>query len=199
MKGLALYVNIILFLAIAVLYILFFVNGDDNEQISNEPIRSESSGEFKIAYVKTDSLLLNYDLTQDLHDEFTKLQEAYTNEYNSKYSTFEQEATEFQDKLNRGGFLTEQRAIQERDRLVAKEQEMIELDQELTARLTALQDENNNILLERIVEYLEEYNQDYDYDYILSANSILLGNETNNITSVVLEALNERYRNSVEE
>jgi outer membrane protein len=136
---------------------------------------------------------LNYDLAQDLHDEFTKKQEAYNSEYGTKRETFEREAAAFQEKLQRGGFLTEQRAIQERDRLVGKEQEIMQLDQELSTKLAEIQTANNEQILDSLLGYLEEYNQNKKYDYIFNGAEILVGNEAHNLTAEVLKALNERY------
>lgn len=72
-----------------------------------------SNGELKIANNKIDSVILNYNLSQDLHDDFTIKQEAYTSKYRAKRQTFEKEVAEFQKKVQRGGYLTEQRAVLE--------------------------------------------------------------------------------------
>jgi outer membrane protein len=148
---------------------------------------------FKIAYVKADSVILNYDLAQDLHDEFTKYQEAFNTEFGTKRQTFEKEAAAFQEKLQRGGFLTEQRAVQERDRLVGKEQEILQLDQELSGKLAEMQAANNKQILDSLLSYLRDYNRTRKYDYILNGAEVLVGDEANNITAEVLKALNERY------
>ena len=196
MKGTSLVVNIILFVAIAAIYVIHFTGSKKSEPAVQEKSTEIQKGGLKIAYVKTDSLILNYDLAQDLHDEFTKKQEAYTSEYAAKRSAFEKEAGEFQEKLQRGGFLTEQRAIQERDRLVGKEQEIVRLDQELSNKLANIQAENNQKLLDNVISYLKQYNETHQYDYILNAGDILIGDESSNITALVLKALNEEYQAS---
>ena len=194
MKGTSLIVSIILFVAVAVLYVLHFVGGESNEHESAGKERAViNRGGLKIAYVKADSILLNYDLSQDLHDEFTKKQEAYTSEYASKRQLFEKDAAAFQEKLQRGGFLSEQRAVQERDRLVGMEQEVLKMDQELSTKLTALQTENNKQILDKLMEYLKELNVDNKYDYVFNASNILIGDEADNLTADVLNALNESY------
>jgi len=132
-------------------------------------------------------------LSQDLHDEFTKKQEAYTTEYATKRQAFEKDAAAFQEKLQRGGFLSEQRAVQERDRLVGMEQEVLKMDNELSTKLGALQGENNKVILDKLMEYLKEINVDDKYDYIFNASNILIGDEADNMTGEVLKALNERY------
>ncbi|WP_167615033.1 OmpH family outer membrane protein [Maribellus sediminis] len=197
MKGSSLVVSAILFVAVAVLYVLHFTGNGNNTQSSQ--VRSsngESAGGLRIAYVKADSVILNYELSQDLHDDFTKKQEAYTTEYGTKRQLFEKEAAAFQEKLQRGGFLTEQRAVQERDRLMGKEQEILKLDQELSNKLAELQQANNQQILDKLMDYLKKYNETAQYDYIFNGAEILIGNEAHNITGEVLTALNEEYKAS---
>lgn len=122
-----------------------------------------------------------------------KKQEAYNTEFGAKRQTFEKEAAAFQEKLQRGGFLTEQRAIQERDRLVGREQEILQLDQELSGKLAELQATNNKQILDSLLNYLNEYNKKHKYDFILNGSDVLVGREEYNITAKVLKALNERY------
>lgn len=194
MKSSSLIVSIVLFVAVAVLYVLHFT-GKDAEKKNSEGIESTSNSinSLRIAYVKADSVILNYNLSQDLHDEFTKKQEAYNTEYGSKRQSFEKEAAAFQEKLQRGGFLTEQRAVQERDRLLGIEQEIARLDQELSAKLAEEQQANNKQILDSLLSYLEEYNKDKKYDYIFNGADVLIGDEGNNITGHVLQELNSRY------
>jgi len=195
MKRPSLIVSIVSLAAVIVLYILFFFFNDKpgEEKAPMQTKTVEQAKPLKIAYVKADSVILNYDLAQDLHDEFTKKQEAYNTEYGSKRQSFEKEAAAFQEKLQRGGFLTEQRAIQERDRLLGKEKEIVKLDQELSGKLAELQAANNKRVLDSLLNYLEQYNKQKNYDYIFNGADILIGDEASNLTLEVLQALNERY------
>lgn len=197
MKGTNLIVSIILAIAIIALYVLYFTGnkrvqtpdgGADNTSTSVEGRTGLS-----IAYVKSDSLIVNYGLAEDLHDEFAKRQEAYTKEFSTKSSTFEREVNEFQQKLQRGGFLTEQSAIKESDRLEAKRTELQNLDRDLTNKLGELQMANNQQIIDSLLNYLNIYNKDNKYDYIFNAADILIGPEADNITGIVLDALNARY------
>jgi outer membrane protein len=199
MKGSSTVVSIIALIAVAVLYVLHFTakSPEEEKHTDKETVVSESSS-LRIAYVKADSIILNYDLAQDLHDEFTKRQEAYNSDFGSKRQSFEREAAAFQEKLQRGGFLTEQRAIQERDRLVGKEQEILQMDQELSGKLAELQAANNQQILDSLLGFLEEINKDKKYDYIFNGAEVLVGNEAHNITSEVLKGLNEKYTKKTE-
>lgn len=193
MKGTSLIVSVVLFVAVAVLYVLHFTGDKDKDGIKVNKAAVASTGGLKIAYIKADSVILNYNLSQELHDEFTKKQEAYTSEYGIKRQSFEKEAAAFQEKLQRGGFLTEQRAVQERDRLLGKEQEIAKLDQELSTKLAQIQQDNQKEILDNMMEYLERYNEVAGYDYIFNGANVLVGEEAYNITADVLDALNKEY------
>jgi len=194
MKGQSLVISVVALIAVGVLYVLHFTQSNNAGETSGEKeVHAAEGSSLRIAYVKADSVILNYELAQVLHDEFTKKQEAYNSEFGTKRQSFEREAAAFQEKLQRGGFLTEQRAIQERDRLVGKEQEILQLDQDLSGKLAELQAANNQQILDSLMKYLDEYNKDKKYDYIFNGAEILVGNEAHNITAEVLKVLNERY------
>ncbi|HKJ77963.1 MAG TPA: OmpH family outer membrane protein [Prolixibacteraceae bacterium] len=193
MKGSSIIVSLVALVAVIILYVLHFTADNEAEVQTVRERVSASDGSLKIAYVKADSVILNYDLAQALHEDFTKKQEAYNTEYGSKRQSFEKEAASFQEKLQRGGFLTEQRAVQERDRLVGKEQEILKLDQDLSKRLAEMQADNNRQILDSLMNYLKDYNKIGKYDYIFNGSNILIGEEAHNLTSEVLQALNERY------
>ncbi|MCK3684030.1 OmpH family outer membrane protein [Maribellus sp. YY47] len=195
MKGSSIVVSAVLFVAVAVLYVLHFTGGSGNDTTATDGSKSnESLGGLKIAYVKADSIIVNYDLAQELHDEFSKKQEAYNSEYGTKRQTFEKEAAAFQEKLQRGGFLTEQTAVKERDRLLGKEQEIVKLDQELSAKLMEIQQENNKKILDNLMDYLKRYNETAKYDFIFNSGEVLIGPEAHNLTAEVLAALNEEHK-----
>ncbi len=194
MKGTSLIISIVLFVAVAVLYVLHFTGGKSAESYSGESKAVVSHGGLKIAYVKADSVILNYKLAEDLHDDFTKKQEAYTTEYGTKRQSFERDAAAFQEKLQRGGFLTEQRAIQERDRLLGIEQEVSKMDQELSGKLAEMQAANNQQILDSLMSCLNSFNVGKKYDYVFNAANILIGDEADNITADILKAMNERYK-----
>ncbi len=193
MKGTSLIVSVALAVALLVLYVLHFTGTGTGKTKTNGNVSRENDGSLKIAYVKADSLILNYDLAQYLHEEFTKKQETFTNEYGAKRNAFEREANEFQQKVQRGGFLTEQRAVQERDRLLGKEQEIARLDQELSAKLAEIQQTNQKQLIDSLINYLKVYNAAGKYDFILNSADILVGPESENITKEVLGKMNDRY------
>lgn len=193
MKNTSLILNIVLLVAVVVIYVLHFTSGNSSKPENALVSGPAQLGDMKIAYVKVDSLIVNYDLAQALHDDFTKNQEAYTKEYAKRRTKFEEQAAAFQEKVQRGGFLTEQRAVQERDRLVNEEQEILKLDQELSTKLAEMQNANNQQLVDSLLNYLKEYNKNAKYAYIFNSSGILLGDDAHNITKEVLDDMNARY------
>ena len=194
MKGTSLIVSIVLFVAVAVLYVLHFTGGSKNGNDSGTDNRAViERGGLKIAYVKADSVILNYKLAEFLHDEFTKKQQAYAGEYATKRKSFEKDAASFQEKLQRGGFLSEDRAVQERNRLAGLEQEIMKMDQDLSAKLGEIQNTNSQQVLDSLLNCLKRFNTSQHYDYILNGSSILVGAEGDNITGDVLRIMNEKY------
>jgi outer membrane protein len=178
---------------VAGLYILHFIGNKSNGSGGIGSNDGGASSELKIAYIKVDSLVVNYDFAQEMHDGFTKQQEAFTKEYSEKRTRFESQAAAFQEKVQRGGFLSQERAMQERDRLVGEEQQIGKLDQELSTKLAQMQADNNKQLLDSVMNYLKLYNKDKKYSYILNAAEVLIGDESANITKDVLTGLNARY------
>ncbi len=193
MKNTSLVLIVILFIAVAGIYILHFsgnkLNGSGNVGAND----GSASSELKIAYIKVDSLVVNYDFAQEMHDGFIKQQEAYTKEYGDKRNRFESLAASFQEKVQRGGFLTQESAMKERDRLMGEEQQITKLDQELSSKLSQIQADNNKQLLDSLMNYLKIYNKDNKYSYILNAAEVLIGNESHNITKEVLVNMNARF------
>jgi len=193
MKGTSLIVSIVLAVAVAVLYVLHFTGGVKSGKGSDSDRTVVDRDGLKIAYVKADSVIFNYKLAEFLHDDFTKKQESYSGEYATKRKSFEKDAAAFQEKLQRGGFLSEERAVQERNRLVGLEQEIMKMDQDLSARLGEMQNTNSKQVLDSLLSALKQFNADKNYDYILNGSSILIGAEGDNITADVLKRMNDKY------
>lgn len=186
-------VNIVLALAIAALYAIHFTSGNKSKVIPQSQVQGVSK-ELSIAYVKMDSMLYSYDLAKKLNSDFTEKQEAFKKEYTDKRIKFEKEAAAFQEKVQRGGFLTEDRAKQEQERLVGVQQEIQKLDYELTQKLSEMQSKINQQIIDSISSYLKGYNAAKQYDFIFNSSSMLEGSLQYNITKEVSQGLNARYK-----
>lgn len=198
MKKLPLIMSIIALVGVVILSVLIATGKQGNNASNLQTTKSTSAeGGLKIAYLQTDSVLLNYELSIDLNEDYVDKQKQYTNEYAKKRSSIEQQAAAFQEKVQRGGFLTEERAVKERDRILAQQQEVQQLDYELSNKLAEMEQKINIQLIDSIKSYVEQYNKIHRYDYIFSNNgNIIVGAQPYNITKDILDGLNKQYIDS---
>ncbi len=186
-------VTVVLGVAVALLYLLHFI-GNKSSMIPKGNDNSESSKSVSIAYVKMDSVLFTYELAKKLTANLQLNQESFKKEYSAKRIKFEKEAAAFQEKVQRGGFLTEERAKLEQERLVGQQQEIERLDYELTQKLNEMQGQINQQIIDSISSFLKSYNADKKFDFILNSSSMLEGTPKYNITKDVAVGLNKRYK-----
>jgi outer membrane protein len=141
-------------------------------------------------------MVFTYELAKKLNVEFSEKQEAFRKEYTDKRIRFDRDAQAFQEKVQKGGFLTEERARQEQERLLGVEQEVKKLDGELSQKLSEMQAQIQQQIVDSISSYLKSYNSTKKYDIILNSASMLEGAPQLNITKEVTKGLNDRYRSS---
>lgn len=192
MKNLVLYIiNGVLVIAVVVLFILFFINKEDN---SKEQALTEGEV-LPIAYVNIDTLLLNYDLYKSMSEELLQEEERSRASVNQKANALQAEMVDFQNKIENRAFLSEERARSEQERLVRKQRELQELDNKLAQDLVVKQKNMNDKLFKTLDSVVTVYNKDKKYHFIFSntgSNNILYGNKAYNITNEILELLNEK-------
>jgi outer membrane protein len=179
-------------LALSILYLVKISGGSsDNGANSNA---SSSGGDLRIAYILTDSVLVNYQLAIDLQKDFQNQQQQFNADFARKRQNYEQQAVAFQEKMQRGSFLSEERAMKERDKIMGLEQEIKQLDYELSAKLSQMEASVNQRLADSITNYVKLYNKKHNYTYILSnSGNIIVGDPKCNISKDILNGLNTRY------
>lgn len=197
MKNISLIVNAILGVAVIILFVLVLGN---NKKSSTPGVQfgSDSTQTVKlpIAYVNVDSLLLNYQFAKESNETLLKQQEDSRLDLNVKARQLQGEMAEFQRKLENNAFLSRERAEQEQNRLMRKEQDLQQLNATLSQELMEVQQRISEELRDTINAFLNEYNIDKKYEMIISntANdNILLANEGYDITDEVIAILNERF------
>lgn len=198
MKKIHLYIDLVIVVALAVLYILFFnsqSNVPQNEFTTNESASCEKN--LPIAYVNVDSLLSEYDYSKELNERLLRKRENSQASYNQKARQFEEEFAEFQRKYENNAFLSQQRLESEQKRLMKKQQDLQALDEKLSQELAAEMQQMNAQLRDTIYNYLKVYNLKKAYHMIFSNSmndNIMLSRDVYNITNDLIQDLNERYR-----
>jgi len=195
-KYLSYIINAILAIAVAVLFYFHF-----SEKSGNGPLASGQSSaihagkNFSIVYVNIDSLLNNYDYFHDLQAKFEDKQQELEAELNSRSRQYEAGAMDYQNKVQKG-LVTRREAAELEQQLLAEQQNLLALRDELSMQLAEEEQVGNRKLIDKIMEYLKDYNRNYNYQFIFSnsfGDNVLFANDSLDITSSVLEGLNRVY------
>jgi outer membrane protein len=148
-----------------------------------------------VVFVNIDSLVHGYDMYFDLQKDFEVTAKKKDGDFTMRMKKFENDANDFREKVSKG-LVTRSQAQQLQEGLAAREQELLQLRQQLQSELQ----EEEAVLLRQIQnniqQYIVEYNKDKAYSLILSTNNasvVLYGAPEINITAEVLAGLNESY------
>ena len=194
MKNLSIGLNVLLLIAVIVLYILHF--SGNGKSTSNQGGTATVNADAKIVYINMDTLLNNYTQSREFNEAFLKKLEANRTELNIKVKNFDREAAEFRNKVENNGFMTRERAEQAQMDLMIKQQNLQKLQQEMTENAQREQMEINRKLYDAITNFLTEYNKAKGFQLILSTTlggNVLFAQEGFDITNEVVSQLNEQY------
>ncbi|MBU8893051.1 MAG: OmpH family outer membrane protein [Bacteroidales bacterium] len=201
MKKLSLWLNIVLIIAVAVIYFLHFSgNKTAKVEVNEDGTELVIDRDYAIAYVNIDTLVRNYDLFIDKSGELTQKKNESEAELQIQSRKFEKEVRDYQDKVNKG-LITRTKAQMLQQELAQKEQQLYATRDNLAMQLQEEEQVMYRQVLNEVMSYLEEYNKDYNYKFIFSnsfGGQLLYTDKSLNITSDVLVGLNEKYGKSKE-
>ena len=193
MNKIQILVNVILVAAVATLFALYF----SNKSNESTPTETASKAEvIPVAYLNVDSLLTNYVFAQEASEKLMKKQEDARSKMNAKLRTFQNDAEDFQYKLENNGFLSRERMEQAQQKLAKQQQNLQELEAKLTEEIMLENQKLNMQLADSLNTFLRIFNSDGRYHIILSNNAkdnVLMASEQYDITSEVIEGMNARY------
>ena len=186
-------INVVLVAAVAALFVIVL---SGKKQGETPTAAVEQSEVLPIAYLNTDSLLVNYVFAQEANEKLMKKQEDARLKLNTKARTLQNEMADFQRKLENNAFLSRKQKEKEQQRLIKKQQELQELEAKLTEDIMIENQKLNIQLADTLTNFLQEFNADGRYHVILSnsaKDNVLMAAESYNITSEVIKQLNARY------
>ena len=196
MKNISIILNVILIVAVTLLYIDRF-SGNDKEDANTDKTEQKETAGLEIVYVNMDSLLNGYDYYNDLKTNLMKEQKKLEASLNSKGKSLERKAMEFQQKVEKH-LVTNAQAQEMQNQLMREQQNLMQLKDQLSMKLMQKEQQMNKDIFAKVNETLEEYNKTGNYKLILSntyGGTILLAEDNMNITEPVLNKLNEAYQN----
>jgi len=197
MKQLSLILNIVLLVAVGILYYLHFSGGKKDNKIADTPVVSNTKtnipqGAPLIAYVELDSLYGNIPAIKQAKIDVEAQQKNIQSDYERSINFLYQERETFSKRTNitqhdvdtfQAGFTKRQQDVE------SSKQERIE---ELSSRSARIMQETQN----KLKAFLDEYNQQKKYTYIFATGTgldyMFYKDSALNITQDVLKGLNSK-------
>lgn len=191
MKNLSLGLNIVLVIAVAVLFYLHFSSGKTHT-VSTAGTKEVPAGNFKIAYFETDSIQNHFDYFKEVAAELDAKGQANAKVLGEMKSTF---ASKYQELQRVASTLTQ-------SELAARQQELSNIENAYRGKEKMMGDEMQDMqfrkmqdVKKKIEDYLKEYNKDKGYAYVFSSSVDLmyLKDSAYDITRDVVNGLNKLY------
>jgi len=197
MKRVNLIINIVLVIAVGALFVLYFTGKKKSSPASTEEklVENNNTGKGGMAYISIDTLMNNMDMFFDVRNQLVDKQKSSEAELNSRSKDFEKEATDFQEKVQKG-LITRSRAQEIEQELYLEQQNLINLKDKLSQELAEEEQVMNRQLIYYITDYLKEFNKEKNYQFIISnslAGPLLYASDKQDITNDVVEGINAKY------
>ncbi len=189
MKHVSLILNVVLLIAVVVLYILHF--NAKPEQVTE---RGETTHtELDVAYVNSDSLLNNYEFVKELSGKLESTRSKLEKEYENRARGLQSEIQSFQASVN-NMTIGQARAVEED--LVKKEQNLRQYQERLNMQFMQEESKVQEEIYNKVSDYLKDYAKNNNLQLVLTyqkGSGVLFANEGLNITDAVVKGLNDAY------
>ena len=191
MKNFTPVLNVVLAIAVAVLFYLHFSSA--KKTVTTAPIVTQATNNnFKIAYFESDSLETGFEYYKQISKELGASEQQKRNELLTQRNAFVEKVKEYQAK---GQSMTQVEAAKA-NQDVEQRQKQIQATEQTKSQ--EIQDERFKKLQDvkkKIEEYLKEYNKNNTYSFILSSSSDLMyyKDNTYDITKDLIKGLNVKY------
>jgi outer membrane protein len=196
MKNASLILNLVLLVAVAVLFYLHFSSGKKGVETriaSSTPSSANNHGDCRIAYFDMDSINNTFVLIKNVKSELSREEEKINNELTRLQKAYNDRITHYQGQSQTMSQVESEKAnrdiLQLQEKIRSTKQDMESRYQDLYMR--KMQDVKS-----KVEEYLKEYNKDKGYAYILAYEPgfIFYRDSALNITSDVITGLNGKYK-----
>ncbi|MBR1626592.1 MAG: OmpH family outer membrane protein [Bacteroidales bacterium] len=196
--------NVLLIIALIVacgaLVMSIFAFCKKRTNITETKVKAEKvvqSGNLKIAYINTDTIMAKYTMAVEMQKELQAKQSSLESSLKNQYTQLQKEE---QDYLKNGQNLTltqqqaKEKEFQQREQQLsqAMQQQPLQFQQEVAKQ--------NEKLLNAVLAFVKDYNSKHDKFNIILSNSRVNGptlyiDEGMDITDEIVKGLNEEYEN----
>lgn len=206
-KKIPIIINVVLIIAVAVLYYLHFstckntcsatMEGDSATAARPIVMSPKEIKASKIVFVNSDILNKEYDFVKDLTAAAQSKQQRLESAYQIKAQKFQQDYTALQQKASQG-LLSENQSIAAQEDLKKRKDELDKMEAQLQTLVEEIQKSNEEVR-KTVVDYVKEYNKKGQYNYILTHTDgpggvLIYANDSLDITREILDGLNAQYK-----
>lgn len=192
-NNISIILNVVLLIAVGVLYVLHFSGGSTSEGESEAELSQTSPEDFAIAYVNSDSLLKNYNFFKELEKQLIAKSEKLNSEYQNRAEGLQKEITNFQSTAG-NMTISQARAVEED--LRKKQQNLMMYQEQLGQQLRGEEAKMNSDLYDKVSDYLMDYGLDKNLQLVLTytkGSGVLYADDGLDITDQILTGLNDAF------
>ncbi|MBN3519051.1 OmpH family outer membrane protein [Algoriphagus lutimaris] len=160
------------------------------------PATTTASGDLKVAFVYTDSVINKYEYFVKKSEEITEKGKKFEGELQSRAQGFEREVANFQQSANS---MTQNQALAKQDELGKKQQNLMTYRDNLMQELSVDEANLYNEVYTQVQEYLDNYAKENSLDVILSytrGGAVWYASDAMDVTNAVIEGLNKKYNST---
>ena len=192
MKNLSIVLNIVLLVAVAVLFYLHFSTH------SSQPAASGSDSgvvsDLRIAFINSDTVLKYYDYLKFNKEKLESKTKKMNDDYRNRVLSLQNEIQAYQRNVSN---MTLGQARSAEEDLGKKQQNLQLYEQSLQQQMMQEQDKLNRELYERITNFLKTYGKEKGLQVVFKfdqGSDVLYGGEPLDISQDVINGLNEQYK-----
>ncbi len=194
MKNLSLALNVVLLVAVGILYYLHFSGNKTSVKSQSATVVAQSANRPALAYVDLDSLNNHIGVIKVKRKELEARQKAIETEWEGAMRGLENKKNTFIKKY--GNTMTQQQAEQIQSELMQEQQQVEQRKQQATQDLSEKSYKFLEMIQKQLKEFLADYNKTRNYMYIFTVGSgqdyMAYKDSSLNITADVIAGMNEK-------
>ena len=198
--------NIILVIAVAILYFLHFSNpsgaelavATDSTAVEKPIVKAPTDIKAsKIVFVNLDVLSDGYEFLKDVSASAQAEQNSLQSQYQSKGEKLQADYMAFEQKAQ-AGLLSDNQIQGEQEKFAKRKDELDQLQMKSEALGEKIQARTEEAR-KNLTDYINEYNKTGNYNYVLTYSEgplspVLLADPSLDITADILDGINSQYR-----
>jgi outer membrane protein len=194
MKHISLILNVVLVIAVAVLYVLHFSDRKVMQQEVEQSIAEVR--DLEVAYINYDSLISNYELVKELTGQLEATRTKLEADYETRARGLQSQFQTYQATVN--NMTRGQIAAAEED-LMKKEQNLRQYQERLSVQLMQEEAKVQDQVYTAVADFIKEYANTNNLKLVVTyqrGSGVWYAEDGLNITNAVIDGLNASYKST---